>query len=266
MPIGVFDSGLGGLTIVKALQKYIPNESIIYLGDTARVPYGNKSPNTILKYSNEIVEFLIKQNIKAIIIACNTATAIALNDLKNRLDIPIIGVVEPGVKAALKKSYNKKIGVIGTSATIQSNSYMKHLKSINKNIYVISQSCPLLVPIAEEGWTDENIISSVLNHYLEPLIKSEIDTLILGCTHYPVFSRHIKNILGQKVSLIDTPLEVAKSFSKLLLDKKLLKNDNSIGNFKCYITDKSCSFKKISNSFLGKSIDNLNFIELKQFI
>ena len=262
LPIGVFDSGLGGLTVVKALQKKIPNESIIYFGDTARVPYGNKSPDTVLKYSNEIVEFLISKNVKAIIIACNTATALALEKLKDQFPIPIMGVIEPGVIAAAEQSINKKIGVIGTAATIQSNSYKNQLNMVSKKIDVFSQACPLLVPIAEDGWMDEIIINSALNHYLRPLTNSDIDTLILGCTHYPVFSRFIKNILGNKVKLINSPIEVADSFFKLLKNGYLLNKNNVKGDFECFITDKSYSFQKIAERFLGAPILNLVFTEL----
>ncbi|MDP6684811.1 MAG: glutamate racemase [Candidatus Marinimicrobia bacterium] len=261
-PIGVFDSGLGGLTVVKALRKHFPNESIVYLGDTARVPYGNKSRSTVQKYSYEIADFLLEKNVKAIVVACNTATALALEELKKRFSVPVIGVIQPGVKAAEEKTKNKKIGIIGTIATIQSGAYEKQFNSINGEINVTSQACPLLVPLAEDGWMKEKIVNDILTHYLEPLIKENIDTLVLGCTHYPVFSTLIGNVLGQDVTLIDSPAEVASVLLELLKENNLFTIKNFPGKLDCYVTDKTRSYPEIAERFLGAPVPNLFFTDL----
>ena len=263
-PIGVFDSGLGGLTVVKALRKLFPNESIIYIGDTARVPYGNKSSAMVQKYSYEIVEFLLEKKVKAIVVACNTASALALDKLENRLSIPVMGVIQPGVKAAGIKTKINRIGIIGTIATIQSCTYEKQLKSINREINVTSQACPLLVPLAEDGWMNEKIVKDILTYYLDPLCKENIDTLILGCTHYPVFSTLMGDILGADVTIIDSPAEVAGVLFDLLKEKNLLTKKNFPGRLDCFITDETSSFPTIAERFLGDPISNLYFTDISQ--
>ena len=263
-PIGVFDSGLGGLTIVKELRKQFPNESIVYLGDTARVPYGNKSSTTVQKYSHEIAEFLLEKKVKAIIVACNTASALALNELKEQLSIPVMGVIQPGAKAAGEKTKNNRIGIIGTVGTIQSCTYEKQLKSINTKLTIISQACPLLVPFAEDGWLQEKIVKDILTYYLEPLIKEDIDTLVLGCTHYPVFSTLMGDILGSDVTLIDSPAEVAGVLLNLLKEKNLLTKKKFPGRLDCFVTDETSSFPVIAERFLGNSVPNLFFTDLEK--
>ena len=263
-PIGVFDSGLGGLTVVKSLREQFPNESIVYLGDTARVPYGNKSRTTVQKYSFEIAEFLLEKKVKAIVVACNTATALALDELENSLSVPVLGVIQPGVKAAGVKTKKNKIGVIGTIATIQSCTYEKQLKLVNQEHNVISQACPLLVPLAEDGWMKEKIVKDILTYYLDPLIKKDIDTLILGCTHYPVFSSLMGDILGADVTLIDTPVEVANVLFDLLKKENLLTKKNSPGRLDCFVTDETTSFSVIAERFLGYPVSNLYFTDISQ--
>lgn len=261
-PIGVFDSGLGGLTVVKALRKKLPNESIVYLGDTARVPYGNKSKITIQKYSIQIAEFLMKKNVKAIVVACNTVSALVLQELNRRIQIPIMGVIEPGVLAAENQSKIKRIGVIGTDATIQSNAYKNLLISLNTQLKVFSQACPLLVPLAEDGWVGDDIVKQILIKYLTPLIKESIDTLILGCTHYPVFFDLISEIIGPNIKIIDTPSEVANTFFQHLKINNLLSDNKSLGKLECFVTDKTRSYSKIAETFLGSYLSNLHFTDL----
>lgn len=261
-PIGVFDSGLGGLTVVKALRKKLPNESIVYLGDTARVPYGNKSKITIQKYSIQIAEFLMKKNVKAIVVACNTVSALVLQELNRRIQIPIMGVIEPGVLAAENQSKIKRIGVIGTDATIQSNAYKNLLISLNTQLKVFSQACPLLVPLAEDGWVGDDIVKQILIKYLTPLIKESIDTLILGCTHYPVFFDLISEIIGPNIKIIDTPSEVANTFFQHLNINNLLSDNKSLGKLECFVTDKTRSYSKIAETFLGSYLSNLHFTDL----
>ena len=228
-PIGVFDSGLGGLTVVKALKKLLPNESIIYFGDTARLPYGVKSKDLVKQYSIQITKFLIQKNAKIIIIACNTATAMALNVLRNKFSSnPIIGVIEPGVQQAILKTNNKQIGVIGTIATISSNAYEKSIKEKNTEIKAISKACPLFVPFVEEGWIQGTALNEIAEHYLS-IFNNNIDTLILGCTHYPLLkntiSQHTKNI-----TLIDSAYAVAIDAHKKLQENSLMNHNNNTGS------------------------------------
>jgi len=213
-PIGVFDSGIGGLTVVKRLSSTLPNESIIYFGDTARVPYGSKSNSTVIEYSIQDTKFLLQKNIKALVVACNTASSIAIPDLKKMFDIPIIGMIEPGSRMALKKSQSKKIGVIGTRATVSNLAYSKEIKKINSSAQVIEKPCPLFVPLAEEGWINHKATYEVAEEYLKELREEKIDTLVLGCTHYPILSEVIRKVIGSKVTLIDSGIassEVIKS-------------------------------------------------------
>ena len=220
-PIGVFDSGLGGLTVVKALKGLLPNESILYFGDTARLPYGVKSKDLVEQYSTQITRFLIKKNAKMIIVACNTATAMALNKLKKDFkDIPIIGVIEPGSKQAISKTSSRGIGVIGTIATIKSNAYEESLKKKDKRINIISKACPLFVPFVEEGLTEGNAINEVVKHYLS-LFNNNVDTLILGCTHYPLLKDVISKNTKQ-ITLIDSASVVAKEAYKKLKENMFL--------------------------------------------
>ena len=258
-PIGVFDSGLGGLTVVRALKKLLPNESIIYFGDTARLPYGVKSNDLVKQYSIQITKFLIQKDAKIIIIACNTATATALNILKSKFSsIPIIGVIEPGVEHAILKTNNKNIGVIGTIATISSDAYKESIKKIDSEIDVISKACPLFVPFVEEGWTYGAAISEITAHYLS-IFKNNVDTLILGCTHYPL----LKNIISKEtkhITLVDSASAVAKNAYKRLKKNSLLNMDDKPGVLQCYVTDLPMRFEKLGNIFLGSEINNIHLV------
>jgi len=252
-PIGVFDSGLGGLTVVKAMKKLLPNESILYFGDTARLPYGVKSKELVIQYSNQITKFLINKNAKMIIVACNTATAMALEELKyNFKETPIIGVIKPGSIQASIDSLNKNIGVIGTVATIKSGAYKHVLKSIDNNIRVFSKDCPLFVPFVEEGMVEGKAINLIVEHYLSSF-QNNIDTMILGCTHYPllkpIIKKHVKGI-----KLVDSASAVAKHADKILNDRKIKNEYKQRGSLDSFVTDLPRQFEKLGRIFLGESI------------
>src|SRR5499426_731389 len=201
-PIGVFDSGIGGLTVVKALRDRLPQEPIVYLGDTARVPYGPKSPDTVQRYALELAHMLMQKNAKALVVACNTVSSVALPLLMKKFSVPVIGVIEPGARAALQTTRNQHVGVIGTRATIRSGAYEKALRTSHNNVRVSSRACPLLVPLIEEGLLDEEGTDQVIVRYLQPLVADEIDTLVLGCTHYPLLTGAIARVLGRKITLV----------------------------------------------------------------
>src|SRR6202795_4659203 len=215
-PIGVFDSGIGGLTVVREMIGQLPNESIIYFGDTARVPYGPKSPDTVLRYSREITSYLRGEGIKALVVACSTATAHALPALREEYDMPIIGVIEPGARAAAAATRTKRVGVIGTAGTIKSGAYEKEIRKLLPDAPVTAQACALFVPLVEEGWTDSEPTRAIARNYLAPLVAAEVDTLVLGCTHYPLMKTVIGNVVGREVRLIDSAHETARQTAELL--------------------------------------------------
>ncbi len=261
-PIGVFDSGMGGLTVVKAMRRVLPNESIIYFGDTARVPYGNKSPELITEYSLQIADFLIKRGAKIIVIACNTATSLALDTLQNKLTIPIIGVVKPGVDSALKLTKSKQIGVIGTISTISSGVYETEIQSHNHDIKVISTPCPLFVPLAEEGWINEPATRLIAEKYLEPINKANVDTLILGCTHYPLLAEIIQEVVSSDIKLVDSAQAMAKETEKLLINFELRNIQKRKGELKLFVSDLPARFEIVANRFLGEKVSNVEKIQL----
>lgn len=265
-PIGVFDSGIGGLTVVKKMLSMLPNEKIIYFGDTARVPYGSKSNSTIIEYANQDAKFLYNKNVKLIIAACNTASSVALDNLREQFDIPIIGMIEPGAKYALSKTKNGKIGVIGTHSTINNEAYSRKLKQLSENIEVFEKACPLFVPLAEEGWTDHKATELIAEEYLEELIKKEIDTLILGCTHYPILTEIIQKIMGGKVTLIDSGTAAAFEVENYLDGRGIRNDSNQIGEHQYYVSDLPAKFKTIAERFLGTEIDHLEKIDVDQLI
>ncbi|MBA2123655.1 glutamate racemase [bacterium Unc6] len=253
LPIGVFDSGLGGLTVVKQIRKILPRESIIYFGDTARVPYGTKSNDTILRFSIENVLFFLKHKVKIIIIACNTSSSVALSTLEKYFSVPIMGVIEPGAKIAAKKTRNKRIGVIGTQTTIKSQSYQKHLIKLDSGLKVFSKACPLFVPLVEEGRTGGKIVEDIAREYLRGLIDKNIDTLILGCTHYPILESTISKILGKKIYIVNSASVCASSVKDYLEKNKILSPNNK-GFLKCYVSDDPEGFEKIGTKILGEKI------------
>ncbi|HEV8234712.1 MAG TPA: glutamate racemase, partial [Gemmatimonadaceae bacterium] len=215
-PVGVFDSGIGGLTVAHEVIRQLPHESVLYFGDTARVPYGPKSPDTVRRYSREIAGFLRDQGVKGIVIACNTATAHALTVLRDEFDMPVIGVVEPGARAAVSVTTGGRIGVIGTVGTIKSGAYERAIRAINSDVFITARACPLFVPLVEEGWTDHEATRLIARQYLEPLVAADIDTLVLGCTHYPLLKPLLRDVLGPDVRLIDSAEETAAETARTL--------------------------------------------------
>jgi len=261
-PIGVFDSGVGGLTVVKELLNSLPEEDIVYLGDTARVPYGNKSYQTVTRYSFEIADFLISKDIKILVVACNTASALSLNDIKGRYNIPVVGVIMPGVKKAIKSTSNFRIGIIGTEATINSNSYYNAIKKLAPDSKIYSKACPLFVPLAEEGLLDDEITFLTAKKYLKEMKEAQIDSLILGCTHYPLLKKVIRKVMGKDVILVDSAKETAKEVEKILKDKGLKKTDKNYNNHEFFVTDFPERFKKVGKIFLGKSLNHVMKIDI----
>lgn len=254
-PIGIFDSGIGGLTVVNEVEKLLPREDIIYFGDTARVPYGTKSKETVTKFSVENVEFLMKHDVKLVVVACNTASSLSLNFLKRCFRVPIIGVIEPGAKGAVSSTRNNRIGVIGTHATISSGAYNKAIRKISPRISVFSQHCPLFVPLVEEGWLNGDITKDVASAYLKPLKKKNIDTLILGCTHYPLLKDVIKMVMGNGVLLVDSAKEVAREAKDILDANGLLNASRKNRSYKFFVSDEPGRFIKMGERFLKRRID-----------
>ena len=253
-PIGVFDSGVGGLTVVSQIQKILPEEDIIYFGDTARVPYGTKSKETVTKFSVENVEFLMKKNVKLVVVACNTASSLSLDFLKKCFRVPIMGVIEPGVNCAAASTRNNRIGVVGTNATVSSGAYEKAIKKIDPKMSVFAESCPLFVPLVEEGWLTRSVTRDIAATYLAPFRAKKIDTLILGCTHYPLLRKVIQDIVGDKVVLIDSAKEVAGEARGILDSNNLLNRRGRTGRHRFFVSDEPGRFVKMAGRFLRKRI------------
>ncbi len=256
--IGIFDSGVGGLTVYKSIRKAFPNEDLIYFGDTARVPYGPKSPDTIIDYSVQNARFLLQLGVKILVVACNTSSAVAIPFLKKLTSIPIIGVIEPGSEVALSTTRNNKIGVIGTEGTIKSQAYSKAIKERVPEAEIFSAACPLFVPIVEEGWQDKPIAESIVRDYLSPLINSDIDTLVLGCTHYPLLKDVIQKVVGEKVSLVDSADAIALHLKDFLPAQDKTKS----GTDTFYVSDNEEKFATIAQNILEKPIDKLKRVSL----
>ena len=256
-PIGVFDSGIGGLTVVAALRRMLPGEKILYLGDTARVPYGGKSPETVTRYSKEISDLLIAEGSKMIVAACNTASALAVPSLALSYPVPLVGVIEPGAAAAVLATRNGKIGVIATRATITSDAYGKAIRALDPNVTVTAVACPLLVPLIEEGLFDDEITRTVLRRYLEPLLRAGIDTLVLGCTHYPLLKSLIARICGKRVILVDSAENCALAVRALLNPSATVAQKGN-SRLDVLLTDSSEGFLRIAEKSLDLSIDSLS--------
>lgn len=256
-PIGVFDSGLGGLTVVREMIRQLPHESIIYFGDTARVPYGPKSPDTVLRYSREITAYLKAEGVKALVIACNTATAHALPALRREYDMPIVGVIEPGARAAAAATRTKRVGVIGTAGTIKSRAYEKEIIKLVPDAQVTAQACALFVPLVEEGWTDAEPTRAIARNYLAPLVSAEIDTLVLGCTHYPLMKTVIGNVVGRGVRLIDSAYETARETAELLKANGLENTSPNGARYRFIASDAPDTFLALGERFLGSAIDRV---------
>ncbi len=257
--IGIFDSGMGGLTVVKEVIANLPNENIIYFGDTARVPYGPKSKETVIRFSIENILFLLRHNVKLIIVACNTASSVALADIEKNFKVPIMGVIEPGVKEAVRISRNKRIGIIGTKTTIKSRAYEHQIKKLNSKIKVFSQACPLFVPLVEEGWLKTKITKEIVADYLLPLKNKNIDTIVLGCTHYPLLKPVIQEVFGLKVKLIDSARQVANEAKQILANQGLLTSAkaNKQKNISFYVSDEPDNFAKQGEKFLGFALNKV---------
>lgn len=261
-PVGIFDSGVGGLTVLKEIIRIMPGEDLIYLGDTARVPYGIRSPETVIRYAQENTEFLLHKDIKLIVVACNTATAVGLEVLKERTDVPVIGVLHPGAEAAIRATRNKRVGVIGTEATIGSSAYHKALRSLNGDVEVIGVPCPLFVPIVEEGLLEGEIADGLAVRYLDGLKNSGIDTLVLGCTHYPLLKGVIGKVMGESVVLIDSAIETARAVLDALRARGLLRDENPSPLRRFFVTDAPERFRRIGEVFLGQKIGQIERVEI----
>ncbi len=265
-PIGFFDSGIGGLTVVKAVSQLLPNENIVYFGDTARVPYGSKSNDTVIEYSIQAANFLLRKNIKLLVVACNTASSVALKELKRFLTIPVIGMIEPGSKLALRESGTGKIGVIGTNATINNKAYSLELKKLNPKLKVFEKACPLFVPIAEEGWIEHKATELIAKEYLTELKSKKIDCLVLGCTHYPILADVIRKVMGKCVKLVDSGTPAAHLVEEYLNGRGLRNISNQIGKREFYVSDIPSRFRDIAERFLGRKITHLHKVELDELV
>jgi glutamate racemase len=265
-PIGIFDSGIGGLTVAREIAARLPNEHLIYLGDTARLPYGTKSAETVRKYAARCVEFLAASQVKVVVIACNTVSSVALESLKARFPLPILGVVEPGGRAAVGASRSGAIGVLGQEGTIRSGAYEAAILALNPNARVISRSAPLLVPLAEEGWVDDEVAELVVRRYAEPFRGTQVDTLVLGCTHYPLFrglmERVVPQVLGRPVTLVDSATTVTADL-QALLERERLRNPSQVtGTRRFFMTDLPERFHRTAALFFGAAFDHVGQVDL----
>lgn len=263
LAIGVFDSGVGGLTVLHALSRRMPREHLIYLGDTARVPYGPKSSETVTAYAIETADFFVARGVKLVVVACNTTSALALSLLRERYSIPMVGVVEPGARAAIAATRNGRVGVIGTEATVSSGAYPRALRALSPDVEIFTRACPLFVPLAEEGWTSNDVAKRTVAHYLSSLKKSGIDTLVLGCTHYPLLARTIGEYMGPEVRLVDSAAETAREVEGLLVRQKLARTSGK-GSASFFVTDLAERFTRIGERFYGSSVSSAVRVVLRE--
>ena len=262
-PIGVFDSGIGGLTVLRALMERLPGENVIYFGDTARVPFGVKSVETINHYTAQITEFLLSQNVKALVIACNTIAAVAQQVVKAMSPVPVLDVIEAGALTAVRHSRTKRVGVIGTMTTINSNAYDRAIHALDPAIHIVSRACPLFVPLVEEGWWEHTVTRMVAEEYLDPVLAEDIDALVLGCTHYPLLKPLLKDLVGEKIQLVDSAEAMAAITADLLCEQGLMNSENgSFPEYRYYVTDFPLRFHQLSERFLGRAISNIQLIRL----
>jgi len=260
-PIGVFDSGIGGLTVVRALMEELPSENIVYFGDTARVPYGVKSVETITRYATEITAFLLTKNVKALIVACNTMAAVASQAIENLSPVPVLGVVDAGAKRAVFETQNKRVGVIGTPATINSDAYPNAISKYDPDIKVFSQPCPLFVPLVEEGWLDHQVTRLTAQEYLGPLMTRDIDTLVLGCTHYPLLKPLLREVLGNRIRLVDSAETIGKQTRELFGEKDLQNRQGKLPEYRFYVTDAPERFREVGERFLGQALSKVTVLK-----
>jgi glutamate racemase len=256
-PIGVFDSGVGGLTVFREICRALPHQSLIYLGDSARVPYGTKSPDTVTRYTLQAASHLLDRGITMLVVACNTATAAALPQLQATLPVPVIGVVEPGARAAVEKTRGR-VGVIATEGTVKSRAYTKAIQAIDPKIEVIESSAPLFVPLAEEGWANTHVAREVAEIYLEPLIDAGVDTLVLGCTHYPILRGTIEQVVGNRMAIVDSAETTARTVAATLPASA-----NGTPLYTFLVTDAEERFRRVAGEFLGREVERLELVDLK---
>lgn len=266
-PIGVFDSGVGGLTVAREIMRQLPSENIVYFGDTARVPYGSKSKNNIIRFSRQIIHFLQTKQVKAIVIACNTASALALDVVREEVDIPVLGVVEPGARAALEVTKTGKVGVIGTEATIRSAMYEKIIHTLDPKVSVVGKACPLFVPLVEEGFAKHRVSDEIVDYYLSSFKDTEIDSLILGCTHYPLLRTKIREYMGEQMTLVNPAYETAMDLKKLLEERQMLNQNSSEEwpSYSFYVSDAADKFKRFANSILPYNIETIQQIHIEEY-
>lgn len=263
-PIGIFDSGFGGLTVAKEIMSHLTNEKVIYFGDTARVPYGSKSKETVIKYSNQIIRFLLTKDVKAIVIACGTASSTALEAVRQNFDIPIIGIVQPAALSAVKETINQRIGVIATEGTVRSQSYDEVIREHSKEIEVFSTACPLFVPLVEEGWVDDEVTTIIAKRYLNEFLYKDIDALILGCTHYPLLTDTIGSIMGPKVKLINPANETALVLEDLLRNNDLM-HPGQMPEHEFYVSDLANKFEAFAKIILKRPISPVKQIHIENY-
>jgi len=264
LPIGVFDSGVGGLTVVRELIRQLPGENILYFGDTARVPYGSKSPDTIIHFSRQIVRFLLERGVKLIVVACNTASALALETIRQEFDVPILGVVEPGARAAANATKTHKVGVVGTEATVRSGIYRRIIQGLDSGIEVQEKACPLFVPLVEEGFKEHHVTDEIIAYYLESMKHSEIDAMILGCTHYPLLRSRIKAYMGEKIQIVNPAYETAMDIKSLLQQKDLL-NSQIQGQYSFFVSDAAEKFRTFAEEVMPIDVPATHVITIENY-
>ena len=264
-PIGVFDSGVGGLTVAREISRQLPYENIVYFGDTARVPYGSKSQNTIIRFSEQIIRFLRTKQVKAIVIACNTASALALDAVKDEFDLPIIGVVIPGARAAVEATTNGKVGVVGTEATVQSGMYTKVIQGMNPKIEVIEKACPLFVPLVEEGFKEHIVTREIIEYYLESMRNTDIDAMILGCTHYPLLRSKIREYMGDKIQIVNPAYETAMDLKRLLEEMANDETTEHHSEYSFYVSDAAEKFRKFANTVMPFDVPTTNVVNIEEY-
>ena len=261
-PIGIFDSGVGGLTVFRALERRLPNESLIYLGDTARVPYGTRSQATVERYAIEDCGFIRSKDVKVIVVACNTASSAAANRLREVFDVPVLGVIRPGARRAVAATRSGYVGVIATEGTVSSGAYERAMLALNAKLEVISRACPLFVPLAEEGWINHPVTRQVAEEYLAEMRASRVDTLVLGCTHYPILRPLIDEVMGDHITFIDSGEAVADEVACLLEERDLVRRSREPRSEQFYVTDAAARFRRVAELFLGRPLESVETVEL----
>lgn len=266
-PIGVFDSGVGGLTVMREISRQLPNENLIYFGDTARVPYGSKSQNNVIRFSGQIIRFLLTKGVKAIVIACNTASALALDTVQGQFRLPILGVVIPGARAAVEATCNRKVGVIGTDATVQSGMYTKIIQKMAPDITVLEKACPLFVPLVEEGFKEHVVTEEIIDYYLAPMRETGIDAMILGCTHYPLLRSKIRTFMGEGIQIVNPAYETAMDLKRLLKEQGMENTGDTEnkGRYEFYVSDAAEKFREFANTVMPFDVPTTNVVNIEEY-